>query len=347
MLLHHLFFRSRVALLDPHTNPADPPSPDGPSGSDPDDEDVQRLLRGAGITALPPSQQPSLVFRVAHGADARFTQAARCHGTRLGFHGSPPGNVFSIVALGLRNLSNSRGMLNGAAFGEGVYVASHLSVAREFSSWGTKVWRHSTFGAVPPQTDPKTAAPVFAYQIIACCEFVALDKYTKRLVPAPPSSSSSSSSGASRQQQQRQQQQQQQGGGGGRGAKAKSEYYVIEEAEQHLVVRLLLLFKDPAIGRQGGASPARATGPQTSTNPRVSAATAAAAAATAGGGGRGRHPQRRRRGWDSLLVVVRVVSSLFAILLLLDGLEQLLTRSGFLKHPALPRGGGGKRRTVQ
>jgi len=57
----------------------------------------------------------------------------------VGFHGSAPGNFYSIVALGLRNLSGTRGMRNGAVFGEGVYLASKLEVAREFGDWGTRV----------------------------------------------------------------------------------------------------------------------------------------------------------------------------------------------------------------
>ncbi len=57
----------------------------------------------------------------------------------MGFHGSAPGNFYSIVALGLRNLSGTRGMRNGAVFGEGVYLASKLEVAREFGDWGTRV----------------------------------------------------------------------------------------------------------------------------------------------------------------------------------------------------------------
>ena len=143
-------------------------------------------------------------------------------------------------------------MRNGAAFGEGVYLASKLKVAKNFGSWGVKVWRHSRFAAGAslsgglsssgtPTTTTATAQPLFAYQIIALCEFINLPKYcvsskggqhkkatsslsssfTSSATDKPSLSSSISGSGSS---------------------KDSSEYYVVDE-DQHLVVRALLLFR--------------------------------------------------------------------------------------------------------
>jgi hypothetical protein len=61
-------------------------------------------------------------------------------------------------------------MRNGAAFGEGVYLAASLGVARNFSNWGAKVWAHTGFAA---------QGGCFGYQLVALCEFVDMPGYTR------------------------------------------------------------------------------------------------------------------------------------------------------------------------
>ena len=135
-------------------------------------------------------------------------------------------------------------MRNGAAFGEGVYLASKLLVAKNFGSWGVKVWRHSRFAAGASinrtgasgiggsagglssslsSSSPSTQ-PLFAYQIIALCEFINLPKYRIGFSKGHQKASSSLSTSASG------------------SSKDTSEYYVVDE-DQHLVVRALLLFR--------------------------------------------------------------------------------------------------------
>lgn len=45
------------------------------------------------------------------------------------FHGSPKGNWYSILRNGIKNMSGTALMSNGAALGPGVYMTSHLSTA--------------------------------------------------------------------------------------------------------------------------------------------------------------------------------------------------------------------------
>ncbi len=227
-----------------------------------------------------------------------------------------------------------------------------------------QVWRHSALG-VPPSPDDPSAPPVFAYQVIALCEFVAVDRYTKHLAAGKPASSSSSSSSSSAPSSgtPARRQQQQQGAGAAAAAAAaagESQYYVVEE-DAHLVVRHLLLFKDPAVlSRQGkgNPSPARALptpgGGSTGTLTRRAAAGAGtgagaeagqapgAAAGVAGAGAAGAARARRPRGWaDHLFVFLRAACFLVVLVMLLDGLERLLTKTGTLQHPSAKRGGGG------
>lgn len=92
VLLHHLLFRERISLEE---------------GKPDQDPELRQLLNRADIKEEEddPTNKPSAIFKVIHAEDARFSTLAGTHGTDVGFHGSPPENMFSIVSLGLRNLS--------------------------------------------------------------------------------------------------------------------------------------------------------------------------------------------------------------------------------------------------
>jgi hypothetical protein len=49
------------------------------------------------------------------------------------FHGSCSTNMYSIVQNGLQNLSGTRRMTSGAIFGDGIYLANDLRVAKSFA----------------------------------------------------------------------------------------------------------------------------------------------------------------------------------------------------------------------
>ena len=62
------------------------------------------------------------------------------------YHGTPLENAFSILQTGLRNMSGTRGMQSGAIFGDGIYLAESIDVAKQFTSFSTEIWsnRYST-----------------------------------------------------------------------------------------------------------------------------------------------------------------------------------------------------------
>ncbi len=316
VLLHHLFFRERVALVDGRMRlPPRPPGSTALSSSSPprggdeegvgEEDEVERLLRHAGLDGATGDERPSMVFPLRHAADARFLALAAQYGTCSGFHGSPPTNFFSIVALGLRSLSNTKAMKNGAVFGDGVYLASRCEVARNFGAWGVPVWRHSRFGVTPAASSSASAsAPVFAYQIIALCEFINKPEYRCTDVagssPSPPPAKKRGSRG-----------------GGGKPGSSSSEYYVVAE-DEHLVVRALLLFKDPATQRGPptpsflGAAGASGGGPHPPSAHRNLPAPLPL-----------NHPAARGHKWQMLVSVVRGVFFLVALVMLLSTVEKL------------------------
>ena len=62
------------------------------------------------------------------------------HLSFFAFHGSSFDNWHSILRTGLRNFSNTAHMVNGAAYGSGVYFSPMLSVASRYSPPTDKIW---------------------------------------------------------------------------------------------------------------------------------------------------------------------------------------------------------------
>lgn len=65
--------------------------------------------------------------------EAVFQENARKHGTIHLFHGSPLYCWHSIVRNGLKNMSKTKFMVNGAAHGEGIYLSKNINVATGYS----------------------------------------------------------------------------------------------------------------------------------------------------------------------------------------------------------------------
>jgi len=61
--------------------------------------------------------------------ERRFQELKKKYGSILAFHGSALGNWHSIMRKGLMNLSGTAGMVNGAAYGSGVYLAANANVS--------------------------------------------------------------------------------------------------------------------------------------------------------------------------------------------------------------------------
>ncbi|EFC43740.1 predicted protein [Naegleria gruberi] len=75
--------------------------------------------------------------------ERRFQELKKKYGSILAFHGSALGNWHSIMRKGLLNLSNTGGMVNGAAYGAGVYLAGNANVSfgymRYQSGWNNSI----------------------------------------------------------------------------------------------------------------------------------------------------------------------------------------------------------------
>lgn len=66
--------------------------------------------------------------------EAKFQKMRAKHGSVFTFHGSSIENWYSILRNGPRNLSNTKMMTAGAAYGAGVYSAKAFATASRYSS---------------------------------------------------------------------------------------------------------------------------------------------------------------------------------------------------------------------
>ena len=73
---------------------------------------------------------------------AAFEELKRQHGSKFAWHGSSSENWHSILRTGLRNLSNTKLMTTGAAYGAGIYLSTSATM-----SMGYAMRRHAVFSA--------------------------------------------------------------------------------------------------------------------------------------------------------------------------------------------------------
>ena len=202
---------------------------------------------------------PDVVLSVSLGDDAEFERLAALHGTCLAFHGSPAENFHSILHNGLRNMSGTRFESTGAAFGEGIYLAQDLTVARSFAMGRTLPWRGSDlFGprggaaqvaaaAADSHGGAAAAAAAAAAQpnqptrlsCVIACEVIDHPQNVLR------AGSSSTSDGAPARRRQRNR-----GGGGGGGEGAPADAYFVVPDETHVRAKYLLLYDDTPVAGQ-------------------------------------------------------------------------------------------------
>lgn len=120
--------------------------------------------RGRGVTndAELAEPKPSHVFDVVLPADPAFDSEATRGGSTVAYHGSSPENFHSILNNGLKVMSETRLMKNGAAFGSGIYLAASLEAAYSFAKrgdgQGTTVWGRSIFGNLTNSLVPAPGA---------------------------------------------------------------------------------------------------------------------------------------------------------------------------------------------
>lgn len=230
---------------------------------------------------------PSCELAVAPPRDPLFDRLAGRHGTYKAFHGSAVSNMHSITQRGLRNFSGTRNMTTGAVFGDGIYAAADLQVAKSFAPVGAAVWGNTGLyaargsAAAAGAGAPSDAAggsgrtPPLRCKLccIVACEVVALPENMNRLTatvsasagagagaagsggsaalsssPSPSASASTTSAG-----------------GGGSGSGHKDAYYIVKQ-DRHVRLCSLLVY----VHGVGGSPSSTAT------------ASAAAAAAAVG-----------------------------------------------------------------
>ncbi|CAN0273186.1 unnamed protein product [Ectocarpus sp. 12 AP-2014] len=93
---------------------------------------------------------PTYAFEAVLPSDPAFDAQAELGRSKVAYHGSSPENFHSILNTGLRVMSGSRLMKNGAVFGNGIYLSGSCKAAATFAyrgdGSGTTVWPRSTFG---------------------------------------------------------------------------------------------------------------------------------------------------------------------------------------------------------
>lgn len=76
--------------------------------------------------------------------EKKFQSLKQSKGTYLGFHGSAACNWHSIMRVGLKNMSGSKGQVNGAAYGNGVYLANDANTSFSYLKYAD-MWQKSMF----------------------------------------------------------------------------------------------------------------------------------------------------------------------------------------------------------
>jgi Poly(ADP-ribose) polymerase catalytic domain len=89
---------------------------------------------------------------------AKFMKLRETHGSFFAWHGSSVENWHAIMRNGLRNLSNTKLMTCGAAYGAGIYLSPWSDTSRGYARKG-KGWAQSRFGSAD-------------LQMIALCEVI-------------------------------------------------------------------------------------------------------------------------------------------------------------------------------
>lgn len=100
---------------------------------------------------------------------AEFEAKRKKLGSMFLFHGSPIENWYSIMTNGIQNMSNTKCMLNGAAYGEGVYLSNKLNVSMTYGSsrrCRTKYFVVGVFEVLGKPQDHAKGAGVFVVKNI-------------------------------------------------------------------------------------------------------------------------------------------------------------------------------------
>lgn len=95
-------------------------------------------------TLRPALQQPCCIFKV-EGAHQHSWQQQQSSRHIIAFHGTDFANLHSILQQGLLAASGTRLQVNGALFGQGLYLSTDFNTAFSFTK-GREAWHNSTLG---------------------------------------------------------------------------------------------------------------------------------------------------------------------------------------------------------
>ena len=113
-----------------------------------------RHLTGENAVSGDAAVQEFLIYNHEASQEQKFQELKKTHGSVFTFHGSSIENWYSILRNGPRNLSNTKMMTAGAAYGAGVYSARQFATASGYCGYryyGTATdglgqatsWKHS------------------------------------------------------------------------------------------------------------------------------------------------------------------------------------------------------------
>ena len=77
--------------------------------------------------------------------EARFCELYQKYGSVVAFHGSPTSKWFSILRIGLKNMSGTKFMSTGSVYGPGIYLSNSVKISKDYST-SQLSWQNSMFG---------------------------------------------------------------------------------------------------------------------------------------------------------------------------------------------------------
>jgi len=82
-----------------------------------------------------------LLLSSTQEAEALFRKNREKYGSKFAFHGSPVENWHSILRNGLKNASQTKLQIHGAAFGNGIYMSPYISTSCQYTSGSPATYR--------------------------------------------------------------------------------------------------------------------------------------------------------------------------------------------------------------
>jgi poly [ADP-ribose] polymerase 6/8 len=96
---------------------------------------------------LPSSSLRYLLMSAPPEREAKFRELKKKHGSVFAFHGSSLENWHCVLRLGLRNATGTKLQVNGAAYGNGIYLSPHAGTSFTYSKMSGNNQGTPSFGS--------------------------------------------------------------------------------------------------------------------------------------------------------------------------------------------------------